>query len=82
MAAASVLRNVVMDGTGECKRTQCGPIEDDVKHKMVGEEGEYARGRREDCALGVIVHGHCRERACRLLLVLQRGKKYVNIWNY
>ena len=63
MAAASVLRNVVMDGTGECKRTQCGPIEDDVKHKMVGEEGEYARGRREDCTLGVIVHGHCCERA-------------------
>ena len=49
VAAASVLRNVVMDGTGKCKRTQCGPIEDDVKHRMAGEEGEYARGRREDC---------------------------------
>ncbi|EJC97635.1 uncharacterized protein FOMMEDRAFT_162658 [Fomitiporia mediterranea MF3/22] len=51
-----------MDGTGECKGMQCESIED-VKHRMVGGEGEYARGRREDCALGVIRHGHCRERA-------------------
>ena len=29
----------------------------------VGGEGECARGRREDCALRVIVHGRCRERA-------------------
>ncbi|EJD05208.1 uncharacterized protein FOMMEDRAFT_154423 [Fomitiporia mediterranea MF3/22] len=56
------VRNGVMHGTRECKCTQCEPIEDDVKHGM-GREGEWAGGRREDCALRVVVHGRCRKRA-------------------
>ncbi|EJC97337.1 uncharacterized protein FOMMEDRAFT_163868 [Fomitiporia mediterranea MF3/22] len=43
-----------MDGTWEFECTRCGPIEGDVKHGMIGGEGECAWGRRGDCTLGVV----------------------------
>ena len=79
MATASIIRNGVIDGTGECKCMQCGPTKEDVKHGMVGGEGQCVQSRRGwhfGSGRTWILLLAC---VCWLLLVLQSGKKYANI---
>ena len=82
-ATVSSIRNGVMNGTEECKCAWGEPVKGDIKHGMVGGEGKCARGRREDCALGVVVHGHghCCERVlvdCCLRCRVEEVREYLH----